>query len=299
MKNQDKGIRIAAHIILFTMSMLAILPFLLLIIGSFTDNAWAIANGYSFFPKKLSLKAYQYIAQQWGTIGRAYLVTMFVTFFGTALGLLITSLLGYAVSRPELPGRGIILVFVVITMLFNGGIVSSYFIWTQVFHIKNTIWALVFPNLLASAFNIILLKNYFENDIPRALLESAFLDGAGEFRTFASIVMPLSLPILATVGLMQALVYWNDWTNGLYYLSERGGSRYYSIQNILNSMNNNIQFLANNAADLAKAGVTGADLPSTTVRMAIAVVGILPILVIYPFFQKYFVKGITIGAVKG
>ncbi len=299
MKNQDRGFRIAAHFIMLVLSLLAILPFLLLIIGSFTDNAWAIANGYSFFPKEWSLKAYQYIGEQWTTIGRAYLVTIFITVFGTALGLILTSMLGYALSRPDLPGRGIILVFVVITMLFNGGIVASYFIWTQVFHIKNTIWALIFPNLLANAFNIILLKNYFENDIPKALLESAFLDGASEFKTFTSIVLPLSLPILATVGLMSALAYWNDWTNGLYYLSERGGSQYYSIQNILNSMNNNIQFLANNSTELAKAGMSGADLPSTTVRMAIAVVGILPILAAYPFFQKYFVKGITIGAVKG
>ena len=299
MKNQDRGFRIAAHIVLAIMSLLALLPFILLVIGSFTDNAWAIANGYSFFPKEWSLKAYEYIAQQWSTIGRAYLVTIFVTILGTALGLVLSSMLAYALSRPELPGRGILMVFVVITMLFNGGIVASYFIWTQIFHIKNTIWALIFPNLLANAFNIILLKNYFENDVPRALLESAFLDGAGELKTFFSIVLPLSMPILATVGLMSALAYWNDWTNGLYYLSEKGGSQYYSIQLILNSMNNNIQFLANNAADLAKAGMTGADLPSTTVRMAIAVVGILPILAAYPFFQKYFVKGITIGAVKG
>ena len=148
-----------------------------------------------------------------------------------------------------------------------------------------------------NAFNLILIRNYFVNNIPPALMEAARIDGAGEFTIFGKIVIPLSLPILATVGLMSAIAYWNDWTNGLYFLNDKDGSHLYSIQNVLNRMNENINFLANNSSTTGGM-LDSSALPSTTVRMAIAVLGILPILAAYPFFQKYFVKGITIGSVK-
>ena len=161
-------------------------------------------------------------------------------------------------------------------------------------YIKNTIWGLIVPNLLMSGFLVMLVRNYFENSIPKDLYESARIDGASEFQTFFRIALPLSTPILATVGLMMGIAYWNDWQNGLYYISDKG-KHLYTIQNILNNINENISYLAQNAT----VGTTIADLPTTTARMAIAVVGVLPILVIYPFFQKYFAKGITMGAVKG
>jgi putative aldouronate transport system permease protein len=148
-----------------------------------------------------------------------------------------------------------------------------------------------------NAFTVMLLRNYFVGNISTALQEAARLDGAGEYFIYFKVVVPLSKPILATIGLMSGLAYWNDWTNGLYYLTDRGGAQLYTIQILLNKMNENVTFLANNASKIS--GVSVADLPSTTIRMAIAVIGILPILVVYPFFQKYFVKGITIGAVKG
>jgi len=294
---EDKITQAIANLALTILGLCAIIPFILLIIASFTDNTTAVANGYTFFPAKWSLEAYQYIIREWTTIGRAYGVTIFVTVAGTALSLMITSMLAYALSKERLPGRKILSFMVILTMLFNGGIVSTYFVYSNLFHIKNTIFALLVPNLLLSAFNIILAKNYFKNSIPAALLEAAKIDGAGEFKVFFQIVIPLSLPVLATIGLMTALGYWNDWTNGLYYLTENGGSKLYSIQNILNSINENISFLANNSAQLGST-VDVSQIPSTTVRMAIAVVGIFPILVAYPFFQKYFVKGITIGSVK-
>jgi putative aldouronate transport system permease protein len=156
--------------------------------------------------------------------------------------------------------------------------------------------ALIFPNLLMNAFNIILVKNYYNSSVPDSLKEAARIDGAGEFRIFYNIVFPLSKPIIATIGLMTAISYWNDWTNGLYYLTERNGSQYYTIQIVLNTVNENINFLASHAGEMG--GISVASIPSTTVRMAIAVVGVLPILLIYPFFQKYFVKGITMGGVK-
>ena len=180
-------------------------------------------------------------------------------------------------------------------MLFNGGLVPTYIMYVKTFAIKNTIFGLIVPNLLCSAFLVMLVRNYFENSIPRDLYEAARIDGASEFQTFFRVALPLSTPILATIGLMMGLAYWNDWQNGLYYLSDQSANLK-TIQNILNDINTNIAYLASNSS---VGGVSLTDLPTQTARMAIAVVGILPILVIYPFFQKYFAKGITMGAVKG
>lgn len=280
--------------ILFTLC--ALFPFVLLIIASFTDNTWATVHGFSFFPEAWSLSAYEYIAASWSDIGRAYVMTAVVTVSGTALSMVVTSLFAYALSDRELPGAKILNFLCIFTMLFSGGIVASYFTWTQIFHIRNTVYALIFPGLMMNAFNVILVKNYFTFSVPPSLVEAARIDGAGEITIFVKIVLPLSAPILATIGLMTGLNYWNDWNNGLYYLSAREGSKYYTIQLLLNQINDNVQFLANNASKMS--GIQVGSLPTTTVRMAIAVIGILPVLVVYPFLQKYFVKGITLGAVK-
>lgn len=288
---EQKRWTFAANLILIILTLMAFLPFLLLIIASFTDNMTAIKEGYSFLPSKLSMDAYRYIFQNAAMIFRAYGVTIVVTFLGTAVGVIITSLYAYMISRKGLPGRGVLTFLVLFTMLFNGGLVPTYLVYSNIFHIKDTLFALIIPNLLMSGFNIVLVKNYFENSIPESLYESARIDGAGEMLIFARIVLPLSKPILATVGLLTGIAYWNDWQNGLYYLNDNA---LYSIQNVLNQINQNIAFLANNSV-----GVSTADMPTTTIRMAIAVIGILPIVLIYPFFQKYFVKGITMGAVKG
>lgn len=294
LEKSKKGWNIAANIIMCVLSFLAIAPFVLLIIASFTDETVAINDGYSYFPAKFSAAAYEYIIAQWEMLGRAYMMTIVVTVIGTAVGLIMTALLGYMLSERNLPGRRILNFYVVFTMLFNGGLVPTYIMYVNTFHIKNTIWGLIIPNLLLSGFLVMLVRNYFENSIPRDLYESARIDGASEFQTFFRIALPLSTPILATVGLMMGIAYWNDWQNGLYYISDKG-KELYTIQNILNNINENIAFLASNAT----AGVNLADLPTTTVRMAIAVVGVLPVLIVYPFFQKYFAKGITMGAVKG
>ena len=178
-------------------------------------------------------------------------------------------------------------------MLFNGGIVPSYIMWTQFFHIKDTLFALIIPNYLMSAFNVLLVRNYFKNNIPESLLESAKIDGASEWMVFFRIMLPLSVPVIATIALFIGLTYWNDWINGLYYLTS---PKLYSIQNLLIQMMDNIQFLNSGAA----AGIIGAvKLPSTAVRMAMGVVGIVPVLLIYPFIQKYLIRGTVIGAVKG
>jgi putative aldouronate transport system permease protein len=163
-------------------------------------------------------------------------------------------------------------------------------------HVKNTLFGLLVPSLLMNGFTVILMRTYFSTNIPDAIIESARLDGAGETLIFFKLVLPLSLPILATVGLMSGLNYWNDWFNGLIYINK---PQLYSLQNILNRMISNIQYLQQNAGVSANLAVEAAKIPTTTVRMAIATVGAAPILIIYPFFQRYFVKGIVIGAVKG
>lgn len=287
---------VVSHIIMAVFALAAIIPFVLLVIASFTDNQWAMVNGFSFFPKKWSISAYSYIANEWMTIGRAYIMTIVVTVVGTVVGILLTTSLAYSLTEKELPGVRVLNFLCVFTMLFSGGIVASFYIWVNVFHIRNTLWALVFPNLLMNAFNIILVKNFYNSSIPESIKEAARIDGASEIRIFSKIVFPLSKPIIATIGLMTAIAYWNDWTNGLYYLTERGGSQFYTIQLVLNTVNDNISFLASHASEMGSIDVSS--IPSTTVRMAIAVVGVLPMMIIYPFFQKYFVKGITLGGVK-
>lgn len=286
--------QIVAHAVMIIGSLLALLPFVLLIIASFTDNQTALINGYSFTPEKWSLEAYEYIAREWATVGRAYLMTFAVTIIGTALSLVLTSTYAFAVSNSKLPGHKILMFLCIFTMLFNGGIVANYYVYSNIFHIKDTIWALIIPGLLMSPFNVVLVKNYFTNSISPSILEAARIDGASVMQIFRRIVLPLSVPIMATIGLMSAIAYWNDWTNGLYYLTENKGARLYTIQLVLNKINENINFLANNSELAVKA----TSLPSTTMRMAIAVIGILPIMIAYPFFQKYFVKGITLGGVK-
>ncbi len=293
--NNEKAWAIGAHLVMILLSLLALAPFVLLVIGSFTENDWATANGFSYLPGEWSIAAYQYIAGSLGTIGKAYIMTIVVTGIGTLGAILVTTTFAYMLSYTQLPGIKLLNFLTVFTMLFSGGIVASFYVWVNVFHVRDTIWGLVLPNLFLNAFNVILVKNYYLTSVPDSLIEAARIDGAGEFRIFARIVFPLSTPIIATIGLMTGIMYWNDWTNGLYYLTARGGSQYYTIQLVLNQINQSISFLAQNSGSVTQA----ASLPTTTARMAIAVVGVIPILVAYPFFQKFFAKGITMGAVKG
>lgn len=286
---------LVASIILTIASISCILPFLLLIIGSFTDNNLIINEGYSFFPKKWSVDAYEYLGNDFNSMVNAYIVTIFTTAFGTFLGLIVSSMLAYGLSHNRLKGSNVLNFLVLFTLLFNGGLVPTYLMYTQLFHIKNTIWAQIFPTLLVNGFFVMLLRSYFRTNIPKELYEAARIDGASEVRVFFKICLPLSLPILATVGLMQGLSYWNSWVNGLYYLTD---TKYYNIQNILNRLLLDIRYLQSGFfGDMASELL--ANMPTDSVIMAIAVIGVVPILFIYPFFQKYYVKGITLGGVKG
>lgn len=286
----------SAHVVLLLFSLACLLPFILLAISSVTDEQAVVRNGYSFFPEKFSLQAYEYIWQQSSLIINSYGITIVVTIIGTATSLIITSLLAYPLSRRDLPGGFIIAFLLFFTMLFNGGMVPTYLVYTQLLDMKNTLAALIIPGLLMNGFLVLLMRTFFMTTVPVPVLESASIDGAGEFTIYRKIVMPLSLPILATVGLIQGLMYWNDWYNGLMFITD---SKLFSLQNVLNRLMSDLQFLANNSQMSAVAGGAVAQLPSETFRMAIAVISVVPIIIAYPFFQKYFIKGMTIGAVKG
>jgi len=290
---KDRKWSIAGHFLMIILAILSLTPFVLLLVSSFTDEATALKNGYSFFPEKFSLEAYKYIAEQWELIGKGYLVSIFITVVGTVGGIMISAMLAYTLSKHDLPGRRILMFLLTFTLLFNGGLTSTYIVYTQIFHIKDTIFGLLLPNLLMNAYFVVMLKNYFEYTVPSALLESARIDGATEFKIFYRISIPLSVPMLVTIGLTAALTYWNDWTNGMYYLSTNSSIQ--SVQTILNNINENIKFLQQNNVGNT---VTTADFPSTTIRMAIAFVGLLPMLLLFPVFQKWFVKGAMAGAVK-
>ncbi|MBY9078344.1 carbohydrate ABC transporter permease [Paenibacillus sp. HN-1] len=251
-------------------------------------------SGFSMFPAHYSLEAYRYLWNSSSEILRSYGITIFVTIVGTAVSLTMTALLAYPLSRRDYPARNVIAFAVFFTLLFNGGLVPSYLVYTQMLHIKNTIWALIVPGLLMNGFNVMLMRTFFLTSIPMPIIESAKIDGAGEWRTFGSIILPLSMPILATVGLFQTIAYWNDWNNGLIYLTD---SKLYGIQSLLNRILTDTQFLSSSSFGADPTLLQSA--PIETVKMAIAVIGVIPILIAYPFFQKYFVKGIVVGAVKG
>lgn len=297
MKTRDKlRFQIIGHVIMTLMALMAVLPMILIFMASITDDTTLIRNGYSFIPEKFSLAAYEYIFSASDTVLRAYGISIILTIVGTCISVVITTLLAYALAKKGLPGRGVLNFIVFFTMLFNGGLVPTYMNYTNVFGLKNTFWALMIPGLLMNAFNVMMVKSYFVSSIPDEIMEAAYIDGASEFQSFYRIALPLAKPIIATIALFAGIAYWNDWNNGYIYLTKR--TDLFSIQNLLNRMIKNLQALQQNA------NVTGTDaaissMPSVSIRMAIAVVGILPVIIVYPFIQKNFVKGITLGGVKG
>jgi len=288
----EKTEQIVIHVVLIVFTLGALLPFILMLASSLSSEQSIVTHGYNFWPREWSTYAYKYLFITNGkTILHSYLITMFITVFGTGLSLLITPMIAYALSRKDYKRAALVSFFVFFSIIFSGGVVPSYIMWTRLFNVKNTIWSLVFPNLLTNGFLIMIVKNFFTSNIHPAILEAAKIDGAGEWKIYYKIVMPLSLPILATVGLMIGLGYWNDWVNGLYYITN---TNLYSLQVLLSSILLNAQAMAS----MGGAATSAMTMPATTVRMAIAVIGVIPILALYPFFQKYFVKGIVLGGVK-
>ncbi len=284
------------NLILILLTLACVIPLLLLIMSSFTEEKSLIQNGYSLFPRKFSVGAYRYILTAGNVIVKAYGITVLTTAIGTTLNIFLTLTMAYPLSRKDMAGRNILAFFVFFTMLFNGGLVPTYMMWTQVFKIRDTLWAQIFPSLLLGAFNIIMMRSFITANIPEEIIEAAQIDGANHFQILPRIVVPLSKPIIATIGLMSGLMYWNNWQNGLYYIVKR--TEFYSIQNVLNRMLENANFIRSEASRLGATQDLG-EMPSAGIRMAIACLALYPILIIYPFIQKAFVRGIVVGGVKG
>ncbi|MDR2742548.1 MAG: carbohydrate ABC transporter permease [Treponema sp.] len=282
--------------IVAALGLICIIPMLLVVSISFSSEDALREYGYRLIPRAFSLEGYSYLFKQRTTILSALGMSVLVTGAGTVLGVILNSLLGYVLSRREYKLQKFFVWFVFIPMIFNGGLVSSYFIVAQFLHMKDTIWVLIVP-LAVSSYNVILCKTFFRATIPDSLIESAKIDGASQLAIFFKIVFPLSLPVLATIALFLSFAYWNDWFTSMLYIDNPG---LFTLQAYLNRLLADINFLAQNAALL---GVSQAQLlasmPKEAARMAIVVVAVLPIACAYPFFQRYFVSGLTVGAVKG
>ena len=293
MISQSKAFNIFVHALLVFLILCCVVPFWLLIASSFTSEASLVKNGYSLIPKEFSLAAYKYLWTARGSIGRAYFMSVAISAVGVTGNVLMCILFAYPLSRRELPGRGVFSFLLFFTMLFNGGLVPTYLVYTNIVNVKDSFWGLVVPYLLLNPFLVIMMRTYFTSSIPNEVLEAARIDGASEVRCLTSVVVPMSKPIIATVALMTLITYWNNWTNGIYFLTTR--TDLYGIQNYLNDVMNKAAFLQSHTTG----AISVRDIPNIGVRMAVAVVAVVPLLVLYPFFQKYFVKGVTLGSVKG
>ncbi|WP_339316779.1 carbohydrate ABC transporter permease [Paenibacillus sp. FSL R10-2734] len=285
--------KLMIHLTFIAMSLACILPLLLVVSISFTDERSLMLDGYRFWPQVFSLDAYKYVFNGAGSIMNAYAVTVFVTVVGTLLHLLFTSMLAYSLTRPEVTHRKALSFFVYLPVLFNGGLVPQYILLTRILHLKDTIWVLIIVYLV-SAVNILIMKNFFRT-IPDSLIESARIDGSGEIHTFFRIALPLSKPSLATIGLFIAIAYWNDWMTASLYIESQ---KLRPLQYLLQSLMNNIGYLQSNAQASQSMESAIGMLPSEGARMATCVLAIGPIILLYPLLQKYFEKGLTIGAVK-
>ncbi|MDV4150717.1 carbohydrate ABC transporter permease [Clostridium sp. AL.422] len=274
---------------------LCIVPFIFVLIISFTSERALQTNGYRFWPEEWSLEAYKYIFESGSNIIRAYGITIIVTIIGTILGLIIMTTYAYALSRKNFAYRKFFTKLIFIPMLFSGGMVSSYLVVTRFLGLKNNILALILP-ICVSSFHIIILRTFFKTTVPDAIIESAKIDGASEFLLFLKIVLPISLPGIATIALFLTLGFWNDWFNAMLYIDKNS---LIPLQYLLIKLETSMEFLINNSNTIGlNATEAVAKMPKETVKMAIVVITTLPIIFAYPFFQKYFVSGLTIGAVK-
>lgn len=283
------------HIFFITFSILTLLPLILIFMVSITEEKTLLLNGYSFLPEKISFAAYTYLFNGSSKILNAYGITIFVTVVGTVVSLFLTALLAYPISRKDFPFRKSLTFYVFFTLLFNGGLVPWYLVYTQYLGLGDTIAALIIPNLLINALFVLIMRTFFTTTIPPGLIESAQIDGAGELRIFFQIILRLSLPVLSTIGLFNTLAYWNDWYNSLVFISDPNK---FGLQYLLNKILKDIQVILDTSGN-SNQSILLADIPTETVRMAMGMIGLGPIVIAYPFFQRYLIQGLTIGAVKG
>lgn len=291
-------VKILAFIFTTGLSILCIVPIWLTASISFTDEFSLAKDGYGFIPKVFSLKSYEYIFENGSAIWQAYGVTILITVVGTFITLAITCMFAYAISRKSFPWGYQLSFFVYFTTLFSGGMVSSYIVNTTIYGLRDNPLILVI-SAAVGAMNVLIVRTYMKTSIPDSVIESAKIDGAGEFLCFYKIVLPMAVPVLATIGLFRAVSLWNDWNTSYLYLPTNDA--WAPIQLVLKKIEKNIEYLATNSHLLSaeEAKKLEEELPSDGFRMALTMMVAMPIVIAYPFFQKYFVKGITVGAVKG
>ncbi|WP_322199084.1 carbohydrate ABC transporter permease [Acutalibacter intestini] len=282
---------IIGYILITILALICLMPFIILISGSFSSEQAVRFNGLGLLPQEFTTEAYEYVFREPWTIINAYGITILITAIGTGIGLILLTMTAFVISRKDFKYRNKISFFFYFTTLFNGGMVCTYIFYIQYFHLKDSLLALILPGL-TPVFYMLIMRN-FVTGIPSALIESAKIDGAGEFRIFFQIVLPLLGSGLATIGLFMALGYWNDWYNAMLYINTEWK---YPLQYMLYNMTQQTAALARIASLL---GIQVENLPSTTLKLAMAVIATGPIVLLYPFLQKYFVKGVTIGSVKG
>ena len=282
------------NVIFFLWALACVLPLLLVVVVSFSSEQSIFQNGYSFFPSEWSLAAYEFFFKLGDQLVRSYAITIFVTAAGTLFSLAITAMFAYVLSRSDYAYNRIFTLLLLFTMLFNGVIVATYMVNTQWLKMGDSLSALIFPMSL-NAFYVIVLRTFYKS-IPMEIIEAARIDGAGEFKTFFRIVLPLSKPGLATIGMFTTIAYWNDWFLGMLYIIDQ---KKYPVQTLLWSMQNSLEFMKQSSANALEYAEMAANAPTDSGRMALTVLVVLPVLLAYPFFQKYFVKGLTVGGVKG
>lgn len=289
------GTNAGFNLLFILLAAMAIIPVFFVFMISISSEESIRVSGYSFVPQSFSNSAYMFLWNERATILSALWISVLVTVSGTVLGLALTTTMGYVLSRPGFKLKGFYTWVVFIPMIFNGGMVASYVVNANILDMKNTIWALILP-LAVSSFNIIVCKTFFRSTIPDSIIESAKIDGASQLRIFGTIVLPISKPVLATIGLFLTFGYWNDWFQSSLYISR---AELVSLQALLNNMMKSLDYIANNPSAGLSLQQYRNSMPSESVRMAIAIVIVIPIACAYPFFQKYFISGLTIGAVKG
>ena len=289
----EKLFRVCLHLFFIALSALFIIPMLSVIFIAFTSESSISTQGYPFFFREINLNAFQYILDNPKTIVDAYKVTIFTSFGGTFLYLLLSTMAAYAISRPGFTLKKPLTFFFFFTMLFNGGLIPTYILMSQTLHLKNTYLALIVP-LLVNVWYLIMLKT-FMSEIPNEILESAKIDGAGHFTIYTRFILPLSKPALATIGLLTLLDYWNSWQPAMLYIDEK---EMYPLQYMLQVMLRNIMEILKEMQNNISIGNIQ-DMPSESARMAMCILAVGPMLFIFPFFQKYFTRGLTVGAVKG
>ncbi len=291
---------IALHVIAYCftglLALLCLIPFLMVLAGSFSSEAAITANGFSILPQDFSLEAYKTVFKEPMVVVRAYATTIGLTVVGTIVGLLVQTMTAYVLSRKDFEWRNGFSFFFYFTTLFSGGLVPTFVLYTQTLNLRDSYLALLLP-LVFSVYNLLVMKSYI-SAIPDSLIDAAKIDGCGEVRTLFQVVLPLIKPALATVGLFIALAYWNDWYNAMLYIKseERYPLQYFLYQQV-NNIESYKKLISNNA--VSSAVVSSLSLPTQTLKMALTIVVTGPIILAFPFVQKYFVQGITIGAVKG